>query len=241
MPAVFGATPPRGNYADLKTKGWEMTLSWNDKFHIASKLFSYDIRFTLADNTATVTKFNNPNKRLNDYYEGMKLGKIWGYTTEGFFASADDIAKHANQKLFLSTSSGQTFPGDTKLKDLNGDNIVNPGTRTLSNPGDRSIIGNSLPRYTYGINLGAEWNNIFFSAFLQGVAKQDWWPSTEAGVFWGVSITGPTINYPDGTSTTTGLLIIPMLTCPGMYPDLPTAMVVSFGNRKQGIYRKFHI
>ena len=47
------------------------------------------------------------------------------------------------------------------------------------------IIGNSSPRYTYAINLGAEWNNIFVSVFFQGVAKQDWWPSTEAGVFWG--------------------------------------------------------
>jgi len=37
----------------------------------------------------------------------------------------------------------------------------------------------------YGINLGAEWNNIFFSTFFQGVGKQDWFPSTEAGVFWG--------------------------------------------------------
>jgi TonB-linked SusC/RagA family outer membrane protein len=184
-PAVFGATPPKGNYADLETKGWEMTLSWNDKMSIASKPFTYDIRLTLADNTSTITKFNNPEKRLSDYYEGQKIGEIWGYVTEGFFTSADDIAKHANQKLFLSTSSGQTFPGDIKLKDLNGDGVVNPGTGTLDDPGDRMIIGNSAPRYMYGINLGAEWNNIFFSAFFQGVGKQDWWPSTEAGVFWG--------------------------------------------------------
>ena len=37
----------------------------------------------------------------------------------------------------------------------------------------------------YGMNLSADWNGIFFSAFFQGVAKQDWFPSTEAGVFWG--------------------------------------------------------
>jgi TonB-linked SusC/RagA family outer membrane protein len=185
LPAVFGATPPRGNYADLKTKGWEMTLSWNDRTSLGSKPFNYDIRLTLADNTAVITKFNNPEKRLSDYYEGMKLGEIWGYTTEGFFTSPEDVLKHANQKLFLSTSTGQTFAGDIKLKDMNGDNVINPGTSTAIDPGDRSIIGNSLPRYTYGINLGADWNNVFISAFFQGVAQQDWWPSTEAGVFWG--------------------------------------------------------
>lgn len=184
-PAVFGATAPRGNYADLETKGWETTLSWNDHFTLASKPFNFDVRLTLADNTAVITKYNNPQKRLSDYYEGQKIGEIWGYTTDGFFTSAEDITKHANQKLFLSTSSGQTFPGDIKLRDLNGDGIVNPGTGTLDNPGDRSIIGNSSPRYTYGINLSGDWNNFFLSAFFQGVGKQDWWPSTEAGVFWG--------------------------------------------------------
>jgi hypothetical protein len=47
------------------------------------------------------------------------------------------------------------------------------------------IIGNSRPRYTYSINLGADWNNFFFSSFFQGVGKQDWWPNSEASVFWG--------------------------------------------------------
>ncbi len=184
-PAVFGATAPRGNYADLETKGWEMTLSWNDKMTIASKPFKYDVRLTLADNSAVITKFNNPQNRLSDYYVGQRVGEIWGYTTVGFFATAEEITKHANQKLFLSTSSGQTFPGDIKLLDANGDGVVNPGTGTLDNPGDRSIIGNSSPRYTYGINLSGEYRNFFLSAFIQGVGQQDWWPSTEAGVFWG--------------------------------------------------------
>lgn len=184
-PAVFGATAPRGNYADLETKGWEMTLSWNDKFMVKSKPFNYDVRLTLADNSAVITKYNNPQKRLNDYYVGMKIGEIWGYETLGFFTSAADITGHANQSLFLSTSSGLTFPGDIKLADRNKDGVVNPGTGTVDNPGDRFIIGNSAPRYFYGINLGADWNNIFFSVFFQGVGKQDWFPSTEAGVFWG--------------------------------------------------------
>jgi len=184
-PAVFGATAPRGNYADLETKGWEMTLSWNDKFMVKNKPLSYDVRLTLADNKATITKYNNPQKRLNDYYEGQVIGEIWGYETEGFFTSAADVTSHATQPGLLSTSSGQAFAGDIKLADRNKDGVVNPGTGTVGNPGDRFIIGNSSPRYLYGINLSADWNGIFFSAFFQGVGKQDWFPSTEAGVFWG--------------------------------------------------------
>ena len=37
----------------------------------------------------------------------------------------------------------------------------------------------------FGLNLGADWNNFSLSVFLQGVGKQQWYPSTEAEMFWG--------------------------------------------------------
>ncbi|MBE7179562.1 MAG: SusC/RagA family protein, partial [Mucilaginibacter polytrichastri] len=59
------------------------------------------------------------------------------------------------------------------------------GDNTVSNPGDRKVIGNSTPRYAYGITLDADWNNFFISGFFQGVGKQDWYPGAEADYFWG--------------------------------------------------------
>jgi TonB-linked SusC/RagA family outer membrane protein len=185
LPAVFGATAPKGNYADLETKGWEISLSWRDQFTLKLKPFSYDVRVTLADSRAVVTKYNNPEKNLNDYYEGMVVGEIWGYTNEGFFVDQADIDNHADQSWFKTTNARIIFPGDIKLKDLNDDGKIDPGTNRIDNPGDRTIIGNNSPRYTFGINLGADWNNFIFSSFFQGVGKQDWFPSREASVFWG--------------------------------------------------------
>jgi hypothetical protein len=186
LPAVFGATAPRGNYADMETKGWEIMLTWNDKFNVKSKPFQYDLRFTLADNKSVITKYNNPDKFLTDYYEGMEIGEIWGYETEGFFIDQADIDGHAIQTpRFLTTSSGKIFPGDIKLKNRNDDNEITPGKNTADDPGDQFIIGNSRARYTYSFNIGASWNNFFFSTFFQGVGKQDWWPSSESEIFWG--------------------------------------------------------
>ncbi len=186
LPAVFGTTAPKGNYADLETKGWELSLSWRDQFKVKAKSLSYNMRFTLADNRAVILKYNNPDKMLSDYYEGQVIGEIWGYTTEGFFIDQADIDAHAKQSPQMRASPTNIwFPGDIKLKDLNDDKFINVGTNRVSNPGDRSIIGNRSPRFTYGINLGADWNNFFFSAFFQGVAKQDWYPSIEAESFWG--------------------------------------------------------
>jgi TonB-linked SusC/RagA family outer membrane protein len=186
LPAVFGATPPKGNYADLKTKGWELSLSWRDKFNVGSKPLNYDLRFTLADNKSEITRYNNPDKLLSDYYEGQVIGEIWGYTTEGFFIDQADVDSHAKQSPQMRASpTNLWFPGDIKLLDANGDGFVNIGTNRVSDPGDRKIIGNRSPRYTFGLNIGADWNNFFFSAFLMGVAKQQWYPSTEAEIFWG--------------------------------------------------------
>ena len=59
------------------------------------------------------------------------------------------------------------------------------GDNTVDSPGDRFIIGNSEPRYRFGLNLNAEWNNIIISTFFQGIGKQDWYPDRNAAPFWG--------------------------------------------------------
>ena len=185
LPAVFGADVPKGNYGDMTTKGWEMTVSWNDHLTLANKPFSYDLRFTLADYQSKIDKYNNPEKNLESYYEGMTVGEIWGYVTEGFFTSETDINSHADQSLYYASNSGTWLPGDIKFKDLNNDTVIDYGTNKVGDSGDRKVIGNSTPRYTFGINLGADWNGIFVSTFFQGVGKQDWWPGNDNALFWG--------------------------------------------------------
>jgi TonB-linked SusC/RagA family outer membrane protein len=186
LPALFGATPPKGNYADLQTKGWETSLIWRHNFNVGAKPLNYSVRLTLADNKAVITRYNNPDKLLGDYYEGQTLGEIWGYETEGFFTSDDDVASHAKQSPQMRASpSSIWYAGDVKFKDLNDDGFINVGTNRVSDPGDRKIIGNSAPRYTYGVNTDFDWNNFFLSLFFQGVGKQNWYPSTESEYFWG--------------------------------------------------------
>ncbi|MBK7626355.1 MAG: TonB-dependent receptor [Bacteroidales bacterium] len=186
LPAIFGATAPKGNYADMETKGWELSLTWRDKFNVGSKPLNYSARFTLADSRSVITRYNNPDKLLSDYYEGQVIGEMWGYTTEGFFIDQADIDSHAKQNPQMRASPTNIwYPGDIKLLDSNGDGLINRGANSVSDPGDRSIIGNNAPHYNYGITLGADWDNFFLSAFFQGIGKQQWYPSTESESFWG--------------------------------------------------------
>ncbi|MDE7443632.1 MAG: SusC/RagA family TonB-linked outer membrane protein, partial [Muribaculaceae bacterium] len=67
----------------------------------------------------------------------------------------------------------------------NNDGVVNTGSNTVEDPGDRRVIGNSAPRYQFGVTLSAQWNGIGISAFFQGVGRKDWYPSGESSMFWG--------------------------------------------------------
>src|SRR5262249_55405106 len=126
LPAVFGASVPKGNYADLKTSGWELSVTWSDQIH-TRKPITYSIRATLADNISYITSFDNRDKLLSSYYTGQRLGEIWGFQTDGFFTSTDDIAKHADQSYIVVSNNNKLLPGDLKFRDRNGDNKVNIG------------------------------------------------------------------------------------------------------------------
>ncbi len=185
LPDVFGAESPYGNYADLTTKGWEISLSWRDQFLLANKPFNYSVQATLHDYTSVVDRFNNSTKSLGDYdyYEGMKIGEIWGYKTDGLFQSQTDIDSYVNT-IIKTSSNGTTYLGDLKFVDLNENGKIDYGSNTADDPGDKTIIGNSEPRYIYSLSLNGDWNGFFVSTFFQGVGKQDWWPGSESA-FWG--------------------------------------------------------
>ena len=196
LPDVFGATEPKENAADLKTKGFDLSMTWRDQFNLAGKAFNYSIRGILSDYTSKITKFSNPAGLLNTYYKGQQLGEIWGYQYDGFFKTteeAQEYTKTVNQNLINvrrvqapTAELRMLQAGDIKIKDLNGDGIINAGSNTLADPGDRRIIGNSQPRYAYGLTLSANWNGIDASIFLQGIGKRNWYPDLEAQAFWSV-------------------------------------------------------
>ncbi len=183
LPDVFGATSPKGNYADMTTRGWEASVSWQDKFNLRGKPFSYEVRATMHDYKSKIDRYNNATKSLSDYYEGMTYGEIWGYKTDGLFQSPEDIEGYVNT-IIKSSSNGTVYPGDVKFVDYNKSGKIDYGDKTVTNPGDRVILGNTEPRYSYSFSFDTDWNGIFLSAFFQGVGRQHWFPDKESG-FWG--------------------------------------------------------
>lgn len=187
LPAVYGATAPKENCADLRTKGYEIYLTWKDSFKLAGEQFNYSITCTFGDYKTVITRYNNPTRQLNDHYVGQTLGEIWGYHVEGLFESDEQAAEYmadidsraVNGSVFSAKNPEESMlrAGDVIIADLNGDKEISRGSYTVDKPGDLKIIGNTNPRYQYSARVGFDWHGFDFSMFWQGVGKKDWYPT----------------------------------------------------------------
>ena len=64
LPAVYGTGSPKGNNAEMKTDGWELSLSWRDSFKLGGKPFDYSIKAMVWDSKSVITKYVNDTGSL---------------------------------------------------------------------------------------------------------------------------------------------------------------------------------
>ena len=185
LPATLGIAVPNMNNADMKSYGFEVELSWRDKIGGVD----YGVKFNLADAQQKILRYPNTTNRFSDWYIGKMNGEIWGYTTVGIAKSQEEMDRY----LATLPNGGQNAlgkkwgAGDIMYADINGDGKVDGGKGTLADPGDQKIIGNSTPRYNFGLIIDAAWKGFDVSVVFQGVGKRDFAPAanTNGSVFWG--------------------------------------------------------
>ena len=107
------------------------------------------------------------------------IGEIWGYETAGFFTSDEEVKNWADQSDIYS----KWGKGDIKYVDLNHDGKINWGDDTKKNSGDKKVIGNSTPRFLFGLNTTIRYKDFDFGMLWQGVAKRD--VALGSTLFWG--------------------------------------------------------
>lgn len=186
LPGVLGANLPKENSADLKTTGFDLTVSWRDQIKLAGKPLEYSLEFNLSDSKSEITEFSNPTGTLNSYYKGQKIGEIWGLTSDGLYKSDEEAQKGPDQtEILIAPSQYPTVAGSLKYKDLNNDGKITRGKYTLDDHGDLTVIGNDQIRYRFGATFAANWSGFDISAFFQGVMKHNYYPTASDKIFWG--------------------------------------------------------
>lgn len=161
VPSVFGGAVAKENAGEMRNQGWEATIGYQAR----TGKFKHDVRVNLADSRNEVTDFggneqiNSSDQMLKIIREGQALGSYFGYKTDGYFKSYQEIA---NSALPIGAT---VEPGDVKYKDLKEDGVIDDK--------DRTVLGNAFPRMTFGLTYNLGWKGFDFGMMLQGVGKRD--------------------------------------------------------------------
>ncbi len=160
-PSIFGTQQSMQNTGEMSNRGWELALKYTLTAGKTQHIFTANI----GDTYNRLEKFPEGEK-ISPIEElwilrktGVPVSSYYGYRTDGFFQSEEEIARSA---LPVGV---RVQPGDLKFVDRNDDNIIDAN--------DRFVLGNAFPRYTFGFSYSMKWKNIDFNLLVNGVGKRD--------------------------------------------------------------------
>jgi len=158
IPGTTGLNAAYQNAGEVRNKGWDISVRYTDKIGD----FNFNIGAHLSDVKNEIINLEGTGPYIYErtfHAEGYPISSLYGLKAEGLFQSAEEIAGHATQ------FGNIIAPGDIKYKDQNNDGAINAE--------DRVVMGNYMPRYTFGLDLYGEYKNFDFSCLFQGVGKAD--------------------------------------------------------------------
>ncbi|MCB0545018.1 MAG: TonB-dependent receptor, partial [Saprospiraceae bacterium] len=180
IPSNTGFSTQWNNIGTTSNQGVELGLT---SFLVEKRDFSFSANFNIGINTAKVDELDGTNERFfqsnwastdlkdqNDFYlqVGGTLGDIYGYVTDGYYATSDfesyDPVTNTYTLKDGIANAGNTVgnsnirPGFLKLKDLDGNGVINSD--------DRTIIGNTLPKHQGGFGFSARFKDLDASIFF---------------------------------------------------------------------------
>ncbi len=157
IPLTVGLDEPYQNAGKVRNTGWDIEISHFNTI----RDFKYDITLGLSDVKNEIIDLKGTGPYISTRtirMEGQPIDAFYGYQTDGLFQTQGEVDDHATQ------FGGQVAPGDIKYVDQNGDGVITPD-------GDRVILGSSIPRYTYSLNISASFKGFDLKMFFQGVGK----------------------------------------------------------------------
>ena len=166
---VGDLTGPITNLYGMSNKGIEISSAYRNtigklNFKVGGHISFVNNNVDYMAGNKQFTTFRLGN--ISVIQEGSPINSWYLYIADGLFQTQEEVDNHAFQHPNMA-------PGDIKYRDLNGDNVIDIK--------DQTLVGRSVPRYTYGFNLDLDYSGFDFKAFLQGVGDIDMYPSQNIG------------------------------------------------------------
>ncbi|MFB9052744.1 SusC/RagA family TonB-linked outer membrane protein [Formosa undariae] len=145
---------PQLNFTRRNNRGFNSNITFNDNIGT----FKYYVGVNAGFNKIVGEKISEvPYPDQYRLQEGESQDNIIGYVSDGLF-TAENIGDALPQ-------FGDVQVGDVRYVDQNGDNVIDIR--------DQRAIGNSTPRFNYGINVGMEFKGFNFDVVGVGVSGYD--------------------------------------------------------------------
>jgi TonB-linked SusC/RagA family outer membrane protein len=176
IPSTSGYATQLQNIGTTRNRGIELQLSGSI---LAKKAFTWTASFNMAFNKNTIRKLAGNqlsyfqasgwgfSGALPDFLVKVNqpVGTIYGFQSDGFYTLNDfdyntTTGVYTPKKGVVGTSFfGIPEPGTIKVKDLNGDGIVDADN-------DRKALGNTQPLFFGGLNQQFSYKNFDLSVFM---------------------------------------------------------------------------
>jgi len=112
LPLTAGAGAPQGNFAQLRTRGWELAIDYTHRFRNGLSInmmgtFSDDVTY-IHDFPEAIRSTANWNNQRGAFFKGQRIGNIWGYQTDGLFQWSDFAVGHDGnlQQVWVHPQTG---------------------------------------------------------------------------------------------------------------------------------------
>lgn len=171
VPKTTGLGAPYQNAGEVENKGWDFGINYKNNNHP----LKYDIGFVLSDVKNKVIDLKGVSRTgLTVSNEGSPINSLYGFEAIGFITNSD---YDQSGKYLYATQYGQFGRGDIKYKDqltvdTDGDGKPDAGDGVINN-NDEKIIGSTIPRFNYSLNMNVNYKNFDLGMFWQGVGKAD--------------------------------------------------------------------
>lgn len=154
--ATYGLTYPNMNVGEVYNKGYEIELNYTGKVGAVTYALNTNLNF----NRNKIIERDEPGGAPEYLMQKNKrIGQFFGYITDGFYTSQDDINNSTPNSLNPSL-----IPGDLKYVDYNKDGVINSD--------DRAPIGYSrFPEYSFAVSPSVSYKGFSFSIMFQGVTN----------------------------------------------------------------------